>query len=286
VKDLSLRLVAPNDILSACRKLCSNRTVPLHTVLIANIVINMMNDQGAEALGNVPHPSADFRNLPHASEDFRNVPQDSAGFGNVPNDSATFRILPKAAAKTEQHTLTVREVARLFESHGVSRTERSITNWCQPNRQGIARLDAFFDENEGRYYITPQSVSLAIEEEKSRNAGAQNATEIKNAGVPKPAEDPRADTPPPIVEEGRAKELERQNRDLEITNRMKDAYIEKLESEREKHVDKMIGMSRYVGQLETQVMQLGGHASGEESLPGSWERTQRGMNAVCRDEEA
>jgi hypothetical protein len=38
----------------------------------------------------------------------------------------------------------VREAARLFEEAGASRTERSIINWCQPNRQGVSRLDAFF----------------------------------------------------------------------------------------------------------------------------------------------
>ena len=59
-----------------------------------------------------------------------------------------------AAERTEQHTLTVREVARFFEQAGVPRTERSIINWCRLNRHGVARLDSFFDENEGRYYIT------------------------------------------------------------------------------------------------------------------------------------
>jgi len=58
----------------------------------------------------------------------------------------------------------------MFEVAGVARTERSIINWCQLNSQGVARLDAYFDPNERRYYITPQSVELAIAEEKAKAA--------------------------------------------------------------------------------------------------------------------
>ncbi len=54
----------------------------------------------------------------------------------------------------------------------------------------------------------------------------------------------------------RVKELERQNRDLEIANRAKDFYLERLEKERGQYVEKLVGMSRYVGELETQVLQL------------------------------
>ena len=80
--------------------------------------------------------------------------------------------------RRENHTLTVREVARLFEAAGVSRTERSITNWCQPNKTGIARLDAYLDPNERKYFITPESVEAAIQEELARdkNANVDSAT--------------------------------------------------------------------------------------------------------------
>ena len=102
------------------------------------------------------------------SDDFGSVPQGSETFGTISNDSEPFRTIRNPAEKTESHTLTVREVARLFEHAGVSRTERSIINWCRANRQGVARLDAFCDENERRYYITAQSVTRAIEEERAK----------------------------------------------------------------------------------------------------------------------
>ena len=54
------------------------------------------------------------------------------------------------------------EADRCFE-HAVPRTVRSVISWCQPNRQGIAKLDSYFDLNErtkaGCYFlgITTQS---------------------------------------------------------------------------------------------------------------------------------
>ena len=108
--------------------------------------------------------------VPPLSAEFGNVRNDSESFRTVRNDSESFRNVPKAAERKENHTLTVREAARLFEAAGVARTERSIINWCQPNRTGIARLDAYFDPNERKYYLTPLSVELAIAEEKAKAA--------------------------------------------------------------------------------------------------------------------
>src|SRR6202043_2905327 len=100
-------------------------------------------------------------------------------FGTVRNgseDGGNEKLADRAERK-ENHTLTVREAARLFESAGVARTERSITNWCQPNRTGVARLDAYYDPNERKYYISPQSVELAIAEEKAKAAKVNEPTE-------------------------------------------------------------------------------------------------------------
>ena len=84
---------------------------------------------------------------------FGSLPNDSAGFGNVPNATELFPTLRNPSERTENHTLTVREVTRMFEVAGVARTERSIINWCQPNPQGVARLDAFYDPNDRRWFF-------------------------------------------------------------------------------------------------------------------------------------
>src|SRR5664279_3787032 len=89
------------------------------------------------------------------------VPNSSETFGKFRNHAESFRMLPNDTERKENHTLTVRETARMFEAAGVARTERSIVNWCQPNRTGIARLNSYFDPNERRYYISPQSVEQA-----------------------------------------------------------------------------------------------------------------------------
>ena len=88
--------------------------------------------------------------------------------------------VPQVAERRENHTLTVREMARMFEAAGVARTERSIVNWCQPNRQGIVRLDSYFDPNERKYYITPQSVEAVIQEEIQR-ASKSNAGSVSES---------------------------------------------------------------------------------------------------------
>ena len=108
----------------------------------------------------------------HHSADFGNLPNPSETFGTIPKGSELFRTVRNTSEKTENHTVTVREVARLFEQSGVPRTERSIINWCRLNRQGVARLSAFFGGNGGRYCITQQSVTRSIEEERAKQTSA------------------------------------------------------------------------------------------------------------------
>jgi len=108
---------------------------------------------------------------------YRKLPQRSASFGT----------------KGKSY-LTVREVARLFEAAGVARIERSIVNWCQPNRQGIPRLDSYYDPNERKYFITPQSVEAAIAEEKAKAAAKTPPKPSESfRTVPKHAEEPRGE---------------------------------------------------------------------------------------------
>jgi len=71
----------------------------------------------------------------------------------MPKDTEEFGKVPQHVERKENHTLTVWETARMFEAAGVARTERSVINWCQTNRQGIARLDSYFDPNERKYSI-------------------------------------------------------------------------------------------------------------------------------------
>src|SRR5206468_12249461 len=108
-----------------------------------------------------------------------------------------FGTLPQVAERKGNHRLTVREVARTFEAAGVARTERSIINWCQPNKMGVARLDSYFDPNERKYFITPQSAELAIQEELSKAAKGTEAS-ASSRPIPKSSEGDEGRSPPEV----------------------------------------------------------------------------------------
>ena len=216
----------------------------------------MVQDQTNNA-GNIPLHSEESGNIQNGSESFRTVPKASESFGKVRNDSARFGNIPKPSERKENHSLTVREAARLFEAAGVARTERSIVNWCQQNRQGVTRLDCYFDPNERKYYITPQSVELAISEEKAKADKIPVSEPVGNVRK----DEERADVG------GEVGELENQIRDLEITNRAKDYYIGRLEKERDGVFEQLLTASRKVGELETKLLQIEGPMS--DALKGA-----------------
>ncbi len=198
-------------------------------------------------------------NLPSDSEAFRSVPHDAEEFGTIPNHAESFRTLRNAVERQQNHTLTVREVARLFETAGVARTERSIINWCQPNRTGAVRLDCYFDPNDRKYFITPQSVELAIAEEKAKAAKLRPEISESAGNIPNTPESRPSATPPTNNSEdesGRVKTLEQEVMDLKIVNRGKDYYIEQLREEREGLLGQLISSSHKVGELETRLLQL------------------------------
>lgn len=198
------------------------------------------------------------------------VPNHSEGFGNNPNGAEAFRIVPQAAERTENHTLTVREAARMFEVAGVARTERSIINWCQPNKVGVSRLDAYFDPNERKYFMTCESVDRAIAEEKAKATRAPESSETFGS-IPNDAERDSEKTserrqPPAAANSDHTNEMERELMDLKITNRAKDQFIQQLQGERNDMLDKLIANSRVIGQLETKLLQIEGPASRTEPL--------------------
>lgn len=261
-----------------------------------------------ETTGSFPHSSPTFGTLPNHSEPFGKVPQHSDAFGIVPNDaeefgrmrddSEPFRKIPQdserlpqvpkieaerdrtpAAARSENHTLTVREAVRMFEAANVARSERSIVNWCHRNRQGLARLDAYYDPNERRYYITPQSVNAVIEEERARSGRSpadglpHDAAEFgmpgKSAAAP-PGNSQNHDERIHAADNETGKpssteELHRENRDLQITNRAKDMFIEQMKTEREKFLDQLAKTNRQIGVLETKLLQIESGTSSKRS---------------------
>lgn len=216
-----------------------------------------MDQNNQNQPGAVPNNSASFGTIPNDSESFRSIPHPSEMFGTLPKDSEPFRSVPKLSERKENHTLTVRDAARMFEAAGVARTERSIVNWCQPNRTGIARLDSYYDPNERKYYLTPESVERAIQEEIQRAAKNNQPSEPVGA-VPKPSESPKTAAATSEDDTGRLRELEKENLDLKIVNKGKDFLIEQLQKERDGFFGQLMESSRKVGELETRLLQLEG----------------------------
>jgi hypothetical protein len=146
----------------------------------------------------------------------------------------------------------------MFEAAEVARTERNIVNWRQFNAQGVARLDAYFDPNERRYFITPQSVEHAIAEEKARAAKNNSASEAVGS-LPNGSE-ARGKRAAGDSESGSARvgELEKEVLDLKILHSGKDYLIQQLRQERDGFFNQLLEASRKVGQLETRLLQLNG----------------------------
>jgi len=222
--------------------------------------------QSSERLAPLPKGAETFRTVPNASAEFGTIPKPSEHFRSVPHDSESFRTVPHPSERKESHTLTVREAARMFESAGVARTERSIVNWCQTGRTGIARLDSYFDPNDRKYFISPQSVELAIAEEKAKaaknNESAESFGKVPTIAeafrtVPNHAETEKKPEPVSEGEAARIKKLEQENLDLKLMNRGKDVLIEHLKKERAGFFEQLLVASNRVGRLSARLFQLG-----------------------------
>jgi hypothetical protein len=75
-----------------------------------------------------------------------------------------------SATRTDAHTLTTREVMKMFEAAGIPRAQRSIERYCQ---QGD--LDCLPDAIERRQYITQASVDTLIGQLKELAARHQGS---------------------------------------------------------------------------------------------------------------
>jgi len=200
-----------------------------------------------EPSGHIPQNTEVQFDIPEAAAEFRTVPYDADEFGKV----------PQIAERNENQTLTVRETARMFETAGVARTERSIINWCQPNRQGITRLDSYYDPNERKYYITPQSVEAVIQEEiqRANKSSEAPASEAFGSSVAHVKHSPTT-VMAKAADERKVQEMEREIMDLKIANRGKDYLIGELNKERKSFFNQLLAANRTVGQLETKLNQL------------------------------
>lgn len=230
------------------------------------------------------------------------MPNNSDGLGNgaeaVMGNNPKFRNL---AAKTADHTVTVREAAKIFEEANLPVTERTIINWCNPNKRGIVRLDGYFDLNDGKYFITPKSIQQLIENQLLVAKETQQVPFISSENQKNGSEHfvNRTKKRPQLSEEvpmdsdngserfGTAggeetgnggnneqvvRELRHQLIDEKILNKGKDYFIEQLQRDRETFVDErrelinqMVLKGERIGQLESELRQLQAPRSSDET---------------------
>jgi hypothetical protein len=184
-----------------------------------------------------------------------------------------------SATRTEAHTLTTREVMKMFEAAGIPRAQRSIERYCQ---QGD--LDCLPDAIERRQYITQESVDTLIGQLKElaarhpkaseeqvrpttddmerRGATAATGESVKHGTPDKQGvQHARGEYEQRIAElEARAKELENEKFNLEIDKRARDQIVSMLREQMSQQTKvfsaELTQQSRRVGQLETEMRQL------------------------------
>jgi hypothetical protein len=217
-----------------------------------------------------------------SSESFGMVRNDSEAYGTIPNHAEEVGTVPNLSEeleRVEKYSLTVREVARMFEEAGVPRTERSITKWCAPNPHGAPRLVCQFEPNEHRWLITEESARLAIAEEiakqrelKARSVQSPEHQTPDERQTDEPKEEVREERTPERVFAQTAydeeashpekdkiiRELEYKLRDEQIASRAKDLMINRMQEQHMHLLDQVAKWSRQVGVLETRLLQIEG----------------------------
>jgi len=174
-----------------------------------------------------------------------------------------------------KYTLTVEDASRLFSNGGVPRSPRTIDRYCKSGHLVCMKIET---ERNEKYLITQDSVTERIKElqqvvptghveterDTSRHVETQQDMSRHDAKQDQLTSDEKAKF------EERIRELERENFDLQITNRAKDYFVDELKKEREYFetarkdmTQKLIETSQRVGELQVKVHQLEAPRQGE-----------------------
>jgi hypothetical protein len=182
-----------------------------------------------------------------------------------------------SSVRREEHNLTTRETLQLFEAAGLPRNQRSIERYCADGK-----LDAFFESDESRYYISRASVERLIGhllEIKARHE-AVSSVGIRPAATPlRQMSDERQDAAAPheiqelekklAAVEREKKEIEEKNFTLSYEKKASEQMVtmmrEQIKEDRKdffQQMDKLVKQmgetNQLVGELQTQLKQIEG----------------------------
>jgi hypothetical protein len=125
---------------------------------------------------------------------------------------------------------------------------------------GVTRLANYFDPNERKYFISPQSVDLLIQEEKAKAERTDDTFTSASVGTVQKDSETTWDhgNKASKAESNLIPKLQNEVLDLKILNSGKDFLIKQLQQERDGFFGQLLDASRKVGELETRLLQLEG----------------------------
>lgn len=216
------------------------------------------------AVGTTPHTAlVSYATLSVSMDDTKDY---------IPRQDAPSRDDPRQPTlkDTSHFTMTVEEALVHFTDAGLPRSERTIQRYCQRGHLTCTLVDTEISE---MYLIDPSSVERRIKElqqienisrasQLSRQDAPSRDTSRHDATV---HDSSRQSVSSEKIEEyeQRIKELENQNRHLEIDKRVKEQFVNMLQEDRERLFAQMTeytrtitDQARLIGQLESR-MELG-----------------------------
>ncbi len=169
--------------------------------------------------------------------------------------------------------LTVDQAFAACQAAGLDRTKKTIRSWARNEHVEAQKQTTPTGE---RWMVEEASLSVKIRSELEFQTQSQNQSEPVQTGVnasePARTEDEpvrtRADAFEPRLTEANederqqtsaeVEELRRELRSLEIDKAVRDRQIDFLTKQNAVGQKNLLSQSRYIGHLETQVLQLGG----------------------------
>jgi hypothetical protein len=170
---------------------------------------------------------------------------------------------PRQYRDLSLYSLTAEAASELFIQNGVPRSLRTMIRYCKDGTLDCIKVET---ERNPKYFVAPESVNTRIAELQQIMSYGHNAPRLDTARHDVPTGETRHDTTSYDAPRGENQkiqeltsrvgelaqeneELKRKNRDLEITNIVKDRVIEKNEGLLATAHSELMKFNRAVGQL-------------------------------------
>jgi hypothetical protein len=187
---------------------------------------------------------------------------------NQPPEPPSQHDLSRHDDTVSQYTLTVEEASQAFKNAGIPRSPRTVIRYCSLKHLDCIKVDT---ERNEKYLVSPSSVSARIEELQQVMAASHVAPspditrhyatypDMSGNDTTRPDMSRNDDRAKQLAHlESRVGDLERENeelkyknRDLEITNRVKDSVLKKAEQQLNGARNQLMRFNRAVGELAT-----------------------------------